>query len=152
MDRNTMTELEIEMFGKARELQAMWLPRRGDWFYKADGLGQGLWLICTRLGGTLFCAGEGMHNEVFKSRLVEFRNPQNYTWIPSVESLLAMVGEIEYTIGHRIKPPSYWELVFSEFNLAADSLRLLLLGMVMHEKFDQSWQGNTWRKLKKSKK
>lgn len=153
MDRNTMTELEIEMFGKARELQATWLPRRGDWFYKADGLGQGLWLICTRLGGTLFCAGEGMNNEVFKGRLVEFRNPENYTWIPSVEDLEEMVADKGYTITRNGEYT--WELDFDGVTFAAASLKLLLLGLVMKEQYGRKWDGKSgvgWRKLAKSKK
>lgn len=132
------TELEIQMFKKAIELQESWVPKRGDWFYKEDGLGQGTWLIATTVGKTLFCAGEGMHSPVFKNRLVEFRNPQNYIWIPSIEQLHGMVSELTFII----KPETYQSKEF----------KLLLLGIVMREKYGRKWKDNTWKKLAKPKK
>lgn len=139
MDRNIKTELEIEMFGKAKDLQAGWKPQRGDWFYKADGLGQGTWLICRIIGRTLWCSGEGMKREEFKNRLVEFMAPQNYTWIPSIESLLEIVSHRDFVINN-------------ESIASSPDFKLMLLAVVMREKYGRSWQGNTWRKLKKSKK
>lgn len=151
MDRNTKTELEIEMFGKAKELQEGWKPRVGDWFYKADGLGHGTWLICIIMGSTLFCAGKRMLGPVFKNRLVEFRAPQNYTWIASIEQLWEMV--IDITMRDSInqngtlqKWVDKYVLYANEFNA---SMKLLLLAFVMQEKYHRKWNGKTWRKLPK---
>ena len=131
------SELEIQMFRKAREIQESWVPKRGDWFYKEDGLGQGAWLIATIIGNTLFCAGERMKIPAFKNRLVEFRNPQNYTWIPSIEQLHGMVSHLTFII----KPEVYQTTGF----------KMLLLGMVMRELYGRKWKDNTWKKIPKKK-
>ena len=145
------TEKEIEMFGKAKELQADWKPQVGDCFYKADGLGQGSWMICIIIGETLWCIGEAMRGPVFKNRLVEFRVPENYTWIPSLETLLNMVVESaadaqdigrilsDFTVGD---PP----MEISEF---ASRLRLSFLAIFMWKKYDWKWDGKIWRKRAK---
>ena len=132
------TESEIEMFTKAKELQAGWAPQVGDWFYKADGVGHGTWLIGRIAGGILLCAGEGMHRPEFGNRLVAFRAPQNYTWIPSAERLWEMLSDLKFTIEQ------------DRYQLA--SIRLVLLGLVMKEKYQRRWDGKTWRKLAAPKK
>jgi len=142
------TEKEIERFGKAKELQEEWVPKRGDWFYKADGLGQGTWLICTIAGNTLWCAGEGMNTPIFKNRLVEFRNPANYTWIPSLENLLEMVIKTEtdaQDIGRILVDFKVGEKMtgISEFG---SRLKLSLLGILMCKRYGQKWDGKTWKK------
>ena len=131
------SELEIQMFSKAREIQESWVPKRGDWFYKEDGLGQGTWLIATIIGNTLFCAGERMKIPAFKNRLVEFRNPQNYTWIPSVEDLWAMMAGWTFNIEPGVYRPS-------EF-------KLMLLSVAMRELYGRKWKNNTWKKILKKK-
>lgn len=139
------TETEIEMFGKAKDLQAEWKPQRGDWFYKADGLGQGAWVVCVVMGQTLWCAGERMSDPVFKNNLVEFHAPSNYTWIPSIEQLQEMVTSLEYTVTHH-SGTALWELAFGQHSLASDNLKLLLLGFLMWEKYHRKWNKTTWKK------
>lgn len=133
------SEIEIKMFRQAREMQEGWKPQIGDWFYKADGLGQGSWLICTVTGQTLWCAGERMKGPVFKNRLVEFRVPENYVWIPSVERLQEMINDMKFVI----------DLGTYSSDI---SFKLLLLGLVMRERYQRKWDGKSWRKLAKSKK
>jgi len=125
------TKQEIEMFTKAKEIQAEWVPQVGDWFYKADGLGIGTWLICGIRDSTLWCAGEGMHNEAFKGRLVEFNVPENYTWIPSADRLWEMISNLKFTIEQE------------KYQLA--SIRLVLLGLIMREKYNRRWNGKMWK-------
>ena len=145
------TETEIERFGKAKELQADWKPQVGDWFYKADGLGHGTWLICRILGGTLWCAGEEMKKPYFDNRLVEFRAPENYIWIPSLERLQGMVNKMDYADAYHSDPSTLWELTFGEVASDADTLKLLLLSFVMRGRYQRRWDGKTWRNLSKPK-
>ena len=127
------SEIEIKMFRQAREVQEGWKPQIGDWFYKADGLGQGSWLICMVTGQTLWCAGERMKGPVFKNRLVEFRVPENYVWIPSVERLQEMINDLNFTIVPHAT--------------SSANFKLLFLGLVMRERYQRKWNGKSWRKL-----
>jgi len=149
------TEQEIERFTKAKQwLQEEWNPQVGDWFCKADGLGHGIWLICRIRGATLWCAGEGMSRAEFGNRLVEFMAPQNYTWIPSVEKLLAMILDSAadaQAIGRILMEFNMGEAA-SEISEVISRIRLLLLNTVMHEKYQRKWDGQAWIKKASPKK
>jgi len=141
------TEQEIERFTKAKELEAAWMPQVGDWFYKADGLGAGSWLICRIAGGILLCAGEAMKKPQFAGRLVEFREPQNYTWIPSLERLFTMALDSPADgkeIG-RILIDFTEQEADDEISEYVARVRLLLLSMVMWKRYARKWNGKIWK-------
>ena len=147
------TEKEIEMFGKAKELQADWRPQRGDWFYKVGWISEGMWLICVITGGTLWCAGEGMKIWEFKNRLVEFRVPENYIWIPSIERLQEMVWDSWDDIAKMHLLCCFKDYAQSLYDKDGKfaSMKQLWLRLVMRERYQRRWDGKSWRKLEKPK-
>ena len=133
------------------EIQEDWKPQIGDWFYKEDGIGYGLWLICqvsAPNGETLWCSGERMNQPPFEGKLVQFTAPENYIWLPLQSQLQEMIGE-EYSINllyafHRFYNTMGCDLYPHTINGAKTSMEQLWLTFVMKEKYNKTWYGEDW--------
>jgi len=77
----------IKQCEKAEEIQSLWKPRIGDWFYKKDGIGFGSWCVSGILGETIYACGEGMYRPPYKGIPVQFMAKENYIWLPSQDRL-----------------------------------------------------------------
>jgi hypothetical protein len=103
------TERGVLMMVKAERLRAKWQPVVGDWFFKEDGIGHGLWVIADikEKGTALLCSGEGLHRPPFSTAgkaLVEFLDPSSYIWLPSIPQLQDMcIPDDEHAAGNRYR-------------------------------------------------
>ncbi|MBA7712606.1 hypothetical protein ES703_121588 [subsurface metagenome] len=165
------TEDEIKMAEKAVELQGGWQPQAGDWFFKKDGIGFGLWLICDvwtegekpHQDIILRCSGERMHDLPFTGSLVDFRDPPSYIWLP-LEHQLWEMAENKFDNFVDMLESFYWswagykadkENLWREFIEDEDKARILadftsmwelLLVFVMHALYGKVWNGEDWVK------
>lgn len=143
-------QMYITMCEKAEELQKLWKPQVGDWFYKRDGIGFGLWLICKIEEGVLLCSGERMGQLLSilttGQVLVEFRVPEAYIWLPRQDQLQALFEEPSINLLNRFHswcngsypvfphtPPAHFA-----------SMEQLWLGFVMEELYQKVWDGGDW--------
>ena len=140
--------LNITMCEKAEELQELWKPQVGDWFYKRDGIGFGLWLICKIEEGVLLCSGERMSQPPFNRQFVEFRVPEEYIWLPHQDQLQALFEEPSINLLNRFHDWCNGE--YSVFPHAPPahftSMEQLWLGFVMEKLYQKVWDGGDWLK------
>lgn len=139
----------IKQCEKAEEIQELWKPKVGDWFYKRDGIGFGLWLIC-KLDekGNLFCSGERMGRAPFSGELIWFMTPGDYIWLPPQNQLQEMVvcpGTELFIVFMGDK--RWYSLPINDQRnpvLSYDTLEQLWLAFVMKQKYNKAWNGTDW--------
>ncbi len=152
----------IKMCKEAGEIQKQWIPSQGDWFYKQDGIGFGLWVICYIKNGILLCAGEKRGNRLFDDKLVEFRLPEMYIWLPHQDQLQEMLLDYDDPLNRFMTSVCHSTLVcnFAQFcgvldedaegrsnvDIRKESLEVLWLAFVMAEKYSKVWDGDKWIK------
>jgi len=148
------SQMRVTMCEKAEELQMLWKPGVGDWFYKRDGIGFGLWLICKIEEGILLCSGERMSQPPFNRQFVEFRVPEQYIWLPRQDQLQEMVkfehdrqGGTRLTIGEMVTKIDIFyfrdEPIYSKQFI---SMEQLWLAFLMKQKYNKVWNGEDWGK------
>ncbi len=144
----------IKMCEEAKEIQKQWTPSQGDWFYKQDGIGFGLWVVCYIENGILLCAGEKRGNHLFDDKLVEFRLPEMYIWLPRQDDLQKMVdnpiefatemfyslqefGDPFYNYTGNVCDKRYWKSI--------KTMEQLWLSLIMKDKYNKKWNGDIWQ-------
>jgi len=146
------TEQYIKMCEKAEEIQDCSWGNEGDYFYKRDGIGYGLWLVCKVEYGSLWCSGQRMNEAPFNGKLVQFMAPGNYIWLPRQDQLQEMVGDAPYSniknamwsILDDLHKYAFTPNIFNEF--IPTTMEQLWLAFVMKEKYNQIWNGEKWLK------
>jgi len=146
----------IKMFGKAKEIQALWAPKVGDWFYKRDGISFGQWLVCKIERDILFCSSERISQYPYKGQLVEFSVPVDYTWLPTQSQLqeiyLKSLSQDEQESSNIIVVilDDFQDWVLNDCS-GLDwsyggqvSLEQLWLAFVMRELYGKIWDGVDW--------
>lgn len=140
------SEIRIKMCEMATEIQDSWVPKVGDWFYKRDGMGFGLWLIANiRADGVLECAGERMNQAPFIGKLVPFMTPEYYIWLPCQDRLQEMLRDL---FSNRHLPALVEKFaLFTKFGGSKfTSMEQLWLGFTMYENHGKVWKSDDWIK------
>lgn len=132
------------MCEKSEEIQALWKPKVGDWFYKRDGIGFGLWLVCRIEEGVLLCFGERASHPPFNRQLVEFRTPEEYIWLPLQHQSQKMVYPDESCSGKLTRLQCFYGNEYFDKGKECSSFEELLLAFVMKEKWNKAWNGKEW--------
>lgn len=134
---------------KAIEIQKEWKPMVGDWFWKPDGISYGLWLIAEIRSDILYCSGERMYHKPFDGKLVEFRMPEFYTWLPMQDQLQEMVlheiGTAKDNFWTDLARLNKWAFEEKFMDDIPQSMEQLWLAFVMKERYNKVWTGEDWR-------
>jgi len=146
MELRSECQMYITMCEKAEELQKVWKPQVADWFYKRDGIGFGLWLICKIEEGVLLCSGERMSQPPFNGQLVEFRIPEEYIWLPRQDQLQALFEGPSINLLNKFHDWSNGSYSVFPHTPSAHftSMEQLWLGFVMEKLYQKVWDGRKW--------
>ena len=158
------SETYIKMSEKAEEIQKLWMPQEGDWFWvrgrNAKGELETMCLSSLAISSdhdTIYIpvleelhAHFALEDELPKEMPIDI-NKQTYTrfplryfvWLPRQDDLQKMI-EYEWT-GDLIRRFHIWGKRVGYQTQAIASMEQLWLAFVMKEKYNKVWANNEWR-------
>jgi hypothetical protein len=119
----------ILMCGEAKEIQAAWGYKEGDWCQHID---------CT-VPLVLGQVVEGENETTLFDKFVEVMKTETWVWLPRQDQLQEMLGKPNATLQKFIA----WYELADQFN----SMEKLWLVFVMKEKYGKKWDGKAWGEI-----